>query len=64
MRLPRRIELHCQEEVVERWLATPGVPVAVREILVVWLKDVIQEINDLSTVPDRSHMDKKPLGRR
>jgi hypothetical protein len=61
MTLPRRMELHCQEEVVEPWLSTSGVPVDVREILVEWLKDVKEEINHLSTVNERPHQDKEPL---
>jgi hypothetical protein len=51
MRLEKHLELHCQEEVVKRWLSTPGIPVDVSDILVEWLKELEEEINHLSA-PD------------
>jgi hypothetical protein len=61
MRLPRRMELHSQEEIVERWLSTSAVSVDVREILVEWLKDLKEEINHLSTITERTYQGKEPL---
>lgn len=62
MRLPRRMELHSQEEIVERWLSTAAVSVDVREILVEWLKDLKEEINHSSTINERPYQGKEPLG--
>ena len=61
MRLPRRMELHSQEEIVERWLSTPSVPFDVREILIEWLKGLKEEINHLSTINERPYQGKEPL---
>ena len=61
MRLPRCMELHSQEEIVERWLSTPAVPVDVREILVEWLKDLKEEINHLSRTNERPYQGNEPL---
>jgi len=55
------MELHSQEEIVERWLSTPGVPFDVREILIEWLKDLKEEINHLSTVNERPYQDQEPF---
>jgi hypothetical protein len=56
------MELHSQEEIVERWLSTAAVSVDVREILVEWLKDLKEEINHSSTINERPYQGKEPLG--
>jgi len=40
MPLPRSVELQCQEEMIARWLSTPGVPDDVRSELLEMLSNV------------------------
>ncbi len=55
MTLPRRAELRWQQEVIERWLITPGIPVDAREGLLELLKLVNQEVETLEAARGRFH---------
>ena len=52
MTLPRSIELRWQEEMIDRWLNTPGVPDDARSGLLEMLSNVQKEMDNLPTVND------------
>lgn len=45
MTLPRKVELRVHQEIVERWLSSPGIPTDVRDILLDWLEEVKKQID-------------------
>jgi len=47
MTLPRSVELRWQEEVIERWLNTPGIPEDICRELRAMLWDVRREMGEL-----------------
>jgi hypothetical protein len=47
MTLPRSAELQWQEETIERWLHTPGIPADARATLIEMLRNLKQEKEDL-----------------
>jgi hypothetical protein len=47
MTLPKRIELNCHCEVIERWLNTPGIPSEAREGLLAMQREVKEEMETL-----------------
>lgn len=56
MTLPRSVELHWQEDVIERWLLhTPGVSADAHANLREMLRDVKNEINSLAPGTDEVH---------
>jgi len=48
MTLPRSVELRWQEDVIERWLHTPGVPADAHAKLLEMLSDLKDEMNRLT----------------
>jgi hypothetical protein len=48
MTLSRSVELRWQEDVIERWLHTPGVPADAHANLLEMLRDVKDELNSLA----------------
>ena len=53
MTLSRSVELRWQEDVVKRWLHTPGVPADAHAILLEMLRDLNDEINSLDPAQRR-----------
>jgi hypothetical protein len=47
MTLPRSVELKWQQEIIELWLNTPGIPTDARTSLTEMLRNVKEEREDL-----------------
>ena len=55
MTLPRSVKLQWQEEMIDRWLNTPGVPDDARSGLLEMLRNVQKEMDNLPTLNDPLH---------
>lgn len=55
MTLPRSADLRWQQEVIERWLNTPGIPTDAREALVEMLRVVKEETEQLEMASSYFH---------
>ena len=55
MTLPRSVELRWQEEVIERWLHTSGVPPSAHAYLLEMLRNVKDEMNSLAAGTEEVH---------
>ena len=60
MTLSRSVELRWQEDVIERWLHTPGVPADARANLLEMLRDLKDEMNSLAPGTKEVHEDSSP----
>ena len=47
MTLTRSVELQWQKEIIERWLASPGVPADAHRALLEELQEIKKQIDDL-----------------
>jgi hypothetical protein len=54
MTLPRSVELRWQEDVIERWLHTPGVPADAHANLLEMLRELKDEMNNLAPAQRKS----------
>ena len=58
MTLDRRMELQWQQETIQRWLNTPGVPADAREGLLLMLTRVMEELLHTGRVEQKSHRER------